>query len=148
MNETPTVTAIPDREPFLFVDHIREVSSDRIVTSKYVDPHAEFFRGHFPGQPVLPGVLLCECCFQAGALLMAHRAGSLEGPRAIPFLTRIQDARFKRVVQPGETVVVEVVLDETMDNAYYLTGRATVDGELALRVTFACMVGGAQESEA
>lgn len=148
MNETPTVTAIPHREPFLFVDHIREVSSDRIVTSKYVDPRAEFFRGHFPGQPVLPGVLLCECCFQAGALLLAHRAGSLEGPAAIPFLTRIRDARFKRVVQPGETVVVEVVLDETMDNAYYLTGRATVDGELALRVTFACMVGGAGESEA
>lgn len=147
MNEAPTVTAIPHREPFLFVDHIREVSSDRIVTSKYVDPRAEFFRGHFPGQPVLPGVLLCECCFQAGALLLAHRAGSLEGPAAIPFLTRIRDARFKRVVQPGETVVVEVVLDETMDNAYYLTGRATVDGELALRVTFACMVGGAGESE-
>lgn len=148
MNETPTVTAIPHREPFLFVDHIREVSSDRIVTSKYVDPRAEFFRGHFPGRPVLPGVLLCECCFQAGALLLAHRARSLEGPAAIPFLTRIRDARFKRVVQPGETVVVEVVLDETMDNAYYLTGRATVDGELALRVTFACMVGGAGESEA
>lgn len=148
MNEMPTVTAIPHREPFLFVDQIREVSSDRIVTSKYVDPRAEFFRGHFPGQPVLPGVLLCECCFQAGALLMAHRTGSLEGPTAIPFLTRIQDARFKRVVQPGETVVVEVVLDDTVDNAYYLTGRATVDGELALRVTFACMVGGASEGEA
>lgn len=148
MNEMPTVTAIPHREPFLFVDQIREVSSDRIVTSKYVDPRAEFFRGHFPGQPVLPGVLLCECCFQAGALLMAHRAGSLEGPTAIPFLTRIQDARFKRVVQPGETVVVEVVLDDTVDNAYYLTGRASVDGELALRVTFACMVGDASEGEA
>ena len=148
MNETPTVTAIPHREPFLFVDHIREVSSERIVTSKYVDPRAEFFRGHFPGKPVLPGVLLCECCFQAGALLMAHRAGSIEGPAAIPFLTRIKDARFKRVVQPGETVVVEVVLDDTMDNAYYLTGRATVDEELALRVTFACLVGGAGESEA
>ena len=148
MNETPTVTAIPHREPFLFVDDIREVSSDRIVTSKYVDPRADFFRGHFPGQPVLPGVLLCECCFQAGALLMAHRAGNIEDPAAIPFLTRIQDARFKRVVQPGETVVVEVVLDDTVDNAYYLTGRATVDGELALRVKFACMVGGAQESKA
>ena len=148
MNEMPTVTAIPHREPFLFVEQIREVSSDRIVTSKYVDPRADFFRGHFPGRPVLPGVLLCESCFQAGALLIAHRAGNIEDPAAIPFLTRIQDARFKRVVQPGETVVVEVVLDDTMGNAYYLTGRATVDGELALRVKFACMVGGAQESKA
>ncbi len=148
MEETTTETAKPHRETFLYVDQIREVRSDRIVTTKYVDPRAEFFRGHFPGQPVIPGVLLCECCFQAGALLLAHRAGSIEGPAAIPLLTRIQDARFKRVVQPGETVVVEVVLNETMDNAYYLTGRATVDGELALRVTFACMVGGAEESEA
>ena len=57
MNEMPTVTAIPHREPFLFVDQIREVSSDRIVTSKYVDPRADFFRGHFPGRPVRPGVL-------------------------------------------------------------------------------------------
>ncbi len=139
-----SLTAIPHRDPFLFVDEIVEVTPDRIVTSKLVDPKADYFRGHYPGRPVMPGVLLCECCLQAGALLIAHRNEQHGAADAIPVVTRIQDARFKRIVQPGQTLRVEVTLDDRIDEAYFLTGRVTVDGKPALRVTFACMAAGAE----
>ena len=138
------LAGIPHRAPFLFVDEVVDVEDRRIVTKVYVDPGADFFRGHYPGQPVMPGVLLCECCFQAGALLIAQREGPVDVARAVPVVTRIQDARFKRIVRPGETVRAEVTLDDTLDNAYFLTGKASVDGALALRVSFACMLVGTE----
>lgn len=135
-----SISAIPHRPPFLFVDEIIEVEDKRIVTRKFVDPKADFFRGHYPNRPVMPGVLICEACFQAGALLMAHRLGEHESTQGIPVITRIGDARFKRMVNPGDTLGVEVVLDDELDNAYFLTGRASVDGKLAVRVEFVCML--------
>lgn len=145
MTQTLSIDAIPHREPFLFVDHIVELSSERIVTTKYIDPEYEVFQGHYPNQPVMPGVLLCECCFQAGALLIANRLGGYDESNGVPVITRIQDARFKRMVKPGDTLQVEVTLDDTLDRAYFLTGRASVDGKLAVRVTFACMLAGEKE---
>lgn len=145
MTEGITVSSIPHRPPFLFVDEIVEVSTDRIVTTKFVDPQSDFLRGHYPAEPLMPGVLICECGFQAGALLIAHRIGGLEASRGIPVLTRIQDGRFKRIVHPGQTLRVEVTLDDELDGAYYLTARATVDGKLAVRVTFACKLAAKEE---
>jgi 3-hydroxyacyl-[acyl-carrier-protein] dehydratase len=139
MNEDSALSAIPHRSPFLFIDEVVEAAEKRIVARKYVDPTEEFFRGHFPGHPVMPGVLICECCFQAGALLMARRTGSPLGGAGLPVLTRIQDARFKRIVRPGETLAIEVVLDDVVDQAYYMTGRVHVEGRSVLRVGFACM---------
>ena len=139
MTAAVTLTSIPHRPPFLFVDEIVEISQERILTRKLADPEADFFRGHYPGQPVMPGVLLCECCFQAGALLIAHRIGADEAGKGIPVVTRIKDARFKRIVRPGEMLSVEVTLDDTVANAYFLTGRVTVEEQAAVRVTFACM---------
>lgn len=133
------IDTIPHRPPFLFIDEIIEVTGDRIVTQKRIDPDMECFRGHYPGNPIMPGVLLCECCFQAGALLIAHRLdpGDWKG---VPVLTRIKDARFKRIVRPGETVKVEVTLDSELGGAYFMTARASVEGRLAVRVEFACML--------
>ncbi|MHC4697898.1 MAG: 3-hydroxyacyl-ACP dehydratase FabZ family protein [Planctomycetota bacterium] len=91
MNAPVILTSIPHRPPFLFVDEIVEISQERILTRKLADPEADFFRGHYPGQPVMPGVLLCECCFQAGALLIAHRIGPDEVGKGIPVVTRIKD---------------------------------------------------------
>lgn len=140
MTEQLSLTSIPHRPPFLFVDRIVEVDERRILTKKLVDPESDFFRGHYPGQPVMPGVLVCECCFQAAALLIAHVKGPDPASMGIPVLTRITDARFKQIVRPGQTLDVEVTLDDELDGAYFLTGRATVEGKLALRVTFACML--------
>lgn len=140
------LSSIPHRPPFLFVDEIVEVEARRIVTRKFVDPEADFFRGHYPGNPVMPGVLICECCFQAGALLVAHHARSPESVEGIPVLTRIQDGRFKRMVRPGDTLEVEVTLDDELDGAYFMTGRASVGGKPVLRVSFACTVASEKES--
>lgn len=94
----------------------------------------------------MPGVLLCECCFQAGALLIAHEVGNVRASQGIPVLTRISDARFKHIVRPGDVLTCEVTLDEELDGAYFLTGRLTANEKHALRVTFACML--APRSEA
>ena len=139
MSPSIGVDAIPHRPPFLFVDDIVEVTGDRIVTRMQIDPDMECFRGHYPGNPVMPGVLLCECCFQAGALLIAHQLGPAN-VQGVPVLTRIQDAKFKRIVRPGETLIVETSLDSELGGAYFMTGRASVDGKLAVRVEFACML--------
>lgn len=147
MSASIAVDSIPHRPPFLFVDSVLQISNDRIVTEKRIDPEAEFFRGHYPGNPIMPGVLLCECCFQAGALLMAHRQDAADG-KGVPVLTRIKDAKFKRIVRPGDTVRIETMLDDELGGAYFMTARASVKGSLAVRVEFACMLaeseGGAQ----
>jgi len=134
-----TVQSIPHRPPFLFVDEVVEVAERRIVTNWTADPAADFFRGHYPGHPVMPGVLLCECCFQAGALLIAARLGGYDPAKGVPVVTRIQDARFKRMVKPADRVTMEVTLDDELDGAFFLTGKVSVEGQLAVRVTFVCM---------
>ena len=138
MSEIEVTRWIPHRPPFLFVDRVIERSADRVVTSVQADPDAAFFAGHYPGDPVMPGVLILECAFQAGALLAAARAGDSGDQMARPVLTRIQEAKFKRQVRPGQVLTVEVTLDEQLDQAFFMTGRITADGQLVSRVVFAC----------
>jgi len=142
------LSAIPHRPPFLFVDRVVELSPNRIVTETLADPAADFFRGHYPGEPLMPGVLLCECCFQSGAILISHHVGGWNAADGVPVLTRIGDARFKHVVRPGDMLRAEVTLDDELDRAYFLTGRLMVDGKSALRVTFSCMLAHPQERSA
>ncbi|MCX7935976.1 MAG: beta-hydroxyacyl-ACP dehydratase, partial [Planctomycetota bacterium] len=88
------------------------------------------------------GVLLCEIIFQAGAALMAHRLGRSPGAgnaiSGTPVVVRIRDARFKRMVKPGETLEIEAHFEEQVANAYFLHGTAKVEGEVAARVAFTC----------
>lgn len=132
--------AIPHREPFLFVDRIVERGAGRLVTEWEVKADAPFFRGHYPGKPLVPGVLLCECAFQSGAILCASDARDAVGERAVPVLTKIGDARFRRMVGPGETLRCEVALDERVGPARYMTAKLTCDGESVLRVQFVVAV--------
>ncbi len=143
-----TIDSIPHRPPFRFVDEILEVSSERIATRWRVDPDMPLFQGHYPGNPITPGVIVCEAIFQAGALLITHRLAQAGAPiapaptdasaeRAAPVLTRIQDARFKRMARPGDTLEIEVSLDDELDGAYFMTGRASLGGKPAVRVEFA-----------
>ncbi|MCH7596762.1 MAG: beta-hydroxyacyl-ACP dehydratase [Planctomycetes bacterium] len=137
---TDLLSAIPHRPPFLFIDEVVEVDSSQIVARKFVDPESDFFRGHYPDRPVMPGVLICESCFQAGAMLIAHRLGGGSMSDGLPVLTRIGDARFKSMVQPGETLEVCVSLDDELDRAFYMTGRVRVGSRRVLRVSFCCML--------
>lgn len=143
---TRVTKLIPHRPPFLFVDEIVELEAKRILTRVLARPDADFFRGHYPGEPVMPGVLLCECCFQAGALLIATLDGREKTSGGIPVLTRISDARFKHIVRPGDMLHAEVTLDDELDGAYFLTGRLTANDRLAVRVSFACMLAPKQEA--
>lgn len=140
MNTVVSLESIPHRPPFLLVDEVVAVEENRIVTVRFVDPESDFFRGHYPGEPIMPGVLICESIFQSGALLIAHqmeRDGSAEG---VPVLTRIRDARFKRIVRPGETMTIEVSLEDAVERAFNLSGTAHVEGALCVRVSFGCML--------
>lgn len=134
------LSLLPHRPPFLFVDEIIEIEAKRIVTKTYVDPAADFFRGHYPGHPVMPGVLLCECCFQAGALLIVHHKGGWNWSDGMPVLARIGEARFKQMVLPGQTIFAEVTLEDKLDRAFVMSGRVTVDGKVAVQVSFSCML--------
>lgn len=124
---------LPHRAPFLFVTRIVEEAGDSIVTEYDVDPAADFFRGHYPGNPLMPGVLLVECALQAGALLCADDASARDG---VPVVTRVGDARFKRMVRPGDTVRCAAEVEERVGPARYLKAVLTVDGAKALTVKY------------
>ena len=86
---------IPQRDPFLFIEKIVDRKEDSVTTSKLLTGNEDFFRGHFPGSPVFPGVLMCEAVFQTGALLMALK-GQGAGNAKTALVTRIQGAKFKK----------------------------------------------------
>lgn len=121
---------LPHRDPFLFVDRILERDERRVVTEWAAKAEAPFFRGHYPGNPILPGVLLCEMAAQSSAILFANDPREAN---ATPVLTKIADARFKRMVRPGETLRCEVALDERVGPARYVDVRITCDGQMVLR---------------
>lgn len=128
---------IPHRPPFLFVDRVLERDGERILTEWRVPPEADFFRGHYPGNPILPGVIGSEFVFQSAALLLCERADAPEGRRALPVLVRIQDARFRRIVRPGETIRAAVELEERLGNARHLRAEVrTQAGERVLSLRF------------
>jgi 3-hydroxyacyl-[acyl-carrier-protein] dehydratase len=129
--------AIPHREPFLFLDRIVERADSAITAEWDVRADAPFFVGHYPGHPIVPGVLLCESVFQAGAILCSQDARDHVPPGAVPVLTKIGEARFKHLVGPGETLRIHVTLDERVGSARFMTGRVTSAGRTVLRVEFA-----------
>ncbi len=133
---------IPHRPPFLYVDEILELTDTNIVTSKRIDPAEPFFEGHYPGNPIMPGVLLCEAVFQSGAILIASICRNKGGGGAdgTPVLTRISSAKFKKIVRPGDTITICTSIKEAISNAYYMKGNVTVDGKAAVTVEFACCV--------
>jgi 3-hydroxyacyl-[acyl-carrier-protein] dehydratase len=126
-------SAIPHRDPFLLVDEVLQQDGIRIVCRKTFRGDEFWFRGHYPEFPLTPGVLLCEAAMQAGAILLAPLVAGRDG---VPVVARMNDVRFKRMVVPGETIMMEVVLDERVSKAFFLSARVTVEGELAVRFQF------------
>ena len=134
---------IPHREPFLLVDRVTALDMDSLQAEFTVESTSglfgQIFPGHYPGNPITPGVILCEIIFQAGAILMGNRireaAGALSGS---PVVTRIRDARFKQMVKPGDKLEISVEFEDKVSTAYYLKGSIRVAGKLAVRVAFTC----------
>lgn len=127
--------AIPHRPPFLFVDKIIEITDTKIKATRKVSPQEEYFKGHYPGNPIMPGVLICEAIFQSGAILLSRIIGQVDD--AVPVLVRINNARFKSMVKPGDTLELEAEVVEKVSSAYFLKGKASVDGRTAATVEFA-----------
>ena len=138
---------IPHRPPFLWLDRVLEITGEKIRAEKVVPKDLDIFQGHYPDYPLMPGVLLCEAVFQAGALLifelMRAEAVADTSKRAVPVLTRILGAKFKREVHPGDTLEISATQVERMGPAWLLKGKVRVGGKVAVQVEFACAHKGA-----
>jgi len=120
---------LPHRYPFLLVDRVAEFEPNkRIVGIKNVTINEPFFQGHFPGHPVMPGVLVIEALAQAGGILtqLSHQSGA-EGK--LFYLVKIDNAKFSKMVVPGDQLVLQVELKRTIRNMALYQGIARVDGE-------------------
>lgn len=134
---------IPHRAPFLFVDRIVEQTAERIVTEWDVRADLPALAGHYPGDPLVPGVLIAEFAFQSAAILLARQSVGAAEERRTPVLTRIEEARFKQIVRAGETLRAEVTLLERLANARYAQARVMSAGKNVLRLRFTVALIGA-----
>jgi 3-hydroxyacyl-[acyl-carrier-protein] dehydratase len=105
-NVRPVKEILPHREPFLFVDEIADMTDTTIVAKRKVRADEPQFLGHYPGKPIMPGVLLCEAALQAGAYLMAVKHGLDSNMKGAPVVTRLNQVRFKRMVKPGDELEI------------------------------------------
>ena len=129
---------LPHRYPFLLVDRILEIEGEkRIVGLKNVTINEPFFQGHFPGAPVMPGVLIIESMAQVAGVMIYR--GMPDKDRKLIYFTSIENAKFRRPVLPGDQLRVEMQLLNRRTNFGRMNGQATVDGKLVAEaiVTFA-----------
>jgi 3-hydroxyacyl-[acyl-carrier-protein] dehydratase len=128
---------LPHRYPFLLVDAIEEMERwKRIVGIKNVTINEHFFQGHFPGKPIMPGVLIIESMAQTGGLLLLQEVKDRE--KKLLYFVAIDDARFRRPVVPGDQLRIEVNVLAWRGTFCKLQGRASVGGELAAEATLMC----------
>ena len=120
------------------LDEIIRREEAEIVCRKSFQPGDFFVQGHFPEQPIVPGVILCECCMQAGAVLLESYLE--RSPDSVPVATRMDGVKFKKVVRPGDSVEIHVTMKEKLANAFFLSGKVTLGGKVAARLEFACSV--------
>ena len=120
---------LPHRYPFLLVDRIIElIPRTRVVGIKQVSINEEYFQGHFPGAPVMPGVLVIEALAQCGAILALREIENRD--QKLVLFTGIKEARFRRPVVPGDTLVLEVTALRTGSRIQRMRGEAKVDGQI------------------
>ena len=127
------IRKLPHRYPFLLVDRVIELEKDvRIKALKNVTINAPFFNGHFPNRPVMPGVLMLEALAQASALLSFSSEGEESDGSRLYYFAGIDGARFKRIVEPGDQLILESKIERKKASIYKYSTRATVNGDLAV----------------
>lgn len=130
---------LPHRYPFLLVDKIIEIEPRvRIVGIKQVTINEHFFTGHFPGVPIMPGVLQIEALAQVGAILALREFEDRENK--IPFFSGIDNARFRRPVVPGDTLRLDVTALRIGSKVQKMHGVATVDGQITAEAEILCII--------
>jgi 3-hydroxyacyl-[acyl-carrier-protein] dehydratase len=131
---------LPHRYPFLLVDKIIELEPKvRIVGVKQVTINEPFFQGHFPGAPVMPGVLQIEALAQVGAILALREFEDRDSK--IPFFSGIEKARFRRPVVPGDTLIIEVIALRIGSKVQKMRGECRVDGQITAEAEIMCILG-------
>lgn len=136
LNKNDIEKILPHRDPFLLVDEIIEVTDTKAKGIKYVNENEYYFKGHFPNEPVMPGVLIIEALAQVGGIVALSK-DDLRGK--IAYLTGISDAKFRKVVKPGDKLILECEITKFRRGFGFGEGKAYVDNELVCeaKISFA-----------
>ena len=141
MDAVQITEALPHRYPFLLIDRVTScVVGESITAIKNISNNEPFFQGHFPGKPVMPGVLVIEAMAQAGGVLSYLTLIDLE-PKPLFFLAGVDNARFRRTVVPGDQLVIEVNVARVKRGIWFYECKATVDGKIAVAADIMCAPG-------
>ena len=130
---------IPHRYPFLLIDRVVSIEDRKMVAIKNVTINEPFFNGHFPGFPIMPGVLIVEAMAQAGGLLAMHLQGEALGDRKVLFMT-IDNARFRQPVVPGDQLRFEIEIEQRRGTIWRVFGKAFVGDKLAADAQLQAMI--------
>ncbi|HUG26542.1 3-hydroxyacyl-ACP dehydratase FabZ [Piscinibacter sp.] len=130
---------LPHRYPILLVDRVIELEKGKHIKAiKNVSINEQFFQGHFPHRPVMPGVLMLEALAQAAALLSFATLGESPDQKTVYYFAGIDGARFKRPVEPGDQLLLDVTLDRVKSGIFKFNARALVGDELAVAAQLMC----------
>ncbi|WP_347939187.1 3-hydroxyacyl-ACP dehydratase FabZ [Rickettsia oklahomensis] len=136
---TEIMDLIPHRYPFLLVDRVLEIDLNKsILGIKNVTVNEPQFKGHFPTKPVMPGVLMVEAMAQLAAILVARSLGSTKNKEV--FLMAIENSKFRRIVQPGDTMHIHVVIDQQRTNVWKFSSTVKIEDEIAAESKFTAMI--------
>jgi 3-hydroxyacyl-[acyl-carrier-protein] dehydratase len=134
------MAALPHRYPLLLVDRVESIVPDQsIVAIKAVTMNEQFFQGHFPGRPIMPGVLIVEALAQAAGVLAVESLGLADSGKLVYFMA-IEGAKFRAPVEPGVLMRLEVEFVQKRSSVCKFAGRALVDGKVAAEASFTAMI--------
>lgn len=134
------MAALPHRYPMLLVDRVEEIILDQSIRAiKAVSINENFFQGHFPGRPIMPGVLIVEALAQAAGILAVQSLG-LSGSGKLVYFMAIDGAKFRTPVEPGCLLTLEASFVQKRSAVCKFAGRALVDGKLAAEANFTAMI--------
>jgi 3-hydroxyacyl-[acyl-carrier-protein] dehydratase len=134
------MAALPHRYPMLLVDRVERIVPDQSITAiKAVSMNEQFFQGHFPGRPIMPGVLIVEALAQAAGVLAVESLGLANSGKLVYFMA-IEGAKFRTPVEPGCLLQLDVEFVQKRSSVCKFAGRASVDGKLAAGANFTAMI--------
>ena len=134
------MAALPHRYPMLLIDRVEQILPDRSIRAiKAVSANEQFFQGHFPGRPIMPGVLIVEAMAQAAGILAVESLG-LAGSGKLVYFMAIDGAKFRTPVEPGCLLTLDVEFVQKRSSVCKFSGRASVDGKLAAEAQFTAMI--------
>ena len=140
MDTSRLMEVLPHRYPFLMIDRLVDIIANVSATGiKNVTVNEPYFQGHFPGQPVMPGVLIIEAMAQTSAALVVHSMGAHAEGKIVYFMS-IESARFRKPVVPGDRLNVHVTKERSRGNVWKFSAEAKVDGVVVAEATYAAMI--------